>query len=167
MKLHITSLLLMTTLMTTAQNGRATTIKKTFSRSTEVGIDIAADPAIVWALLTNAEDFPRWNSTVLSIEGDIKTGQKILLKSYLDPSRTFKIKVKEMQPGQKMVWGDGLGKRTFTLKKIEGGTHFNMYEKMGNLMFPLFSSKIPDFAESFEKYAQDLKVEAESIAATK
>ncbi len=41
-----------------AQNGKATTVKKTFSRETSVSIKIQADPAIIWALLTNASDYP-------------------------------------------------------------------------------------------------------------
>lgn len=148
----------------TAQDGKARTIKKTFSRSTEVNIDINADQETVWRLLTDASNFPNWNSTVLGIEGDIKVGEKIKLKSYLDPSRTFKIKVKAMAPSERMVWGDGMGERVYTIKKSANGVNFNMYEKIGNFMFPLFANKIPDFDESFEKYAADLKQEAEKLA---
>lgn len=39
----------------TNSNGKATTIKKTFSRETSVSVDIQADPKTVWGLLTNAE----------------------------------------------------------------------------------------------------------------
>ena len=53
-----------------AQDGKATTIKKTFSGATLVRITIQADPSIVWALLTNASDYPRWNSTIISISGE-------------------------------------------------------------------------------------------------
>lgn len=145
------------------QNGKATTIKKTFSRATSVQIDIQADTATIWNLLTNATDFPRWNSTVLSIEGNIKKGEKIKLKSYLDPNRTFKIKIKEMLAEQKMVWGDMMGTRTFTLTKLANGVvAFRMHEKIDGPFFPLFASKIPSFDESFERYAADLKKEAES-----
>ena len=51
--------------------GKATTIRKTFSRETSVSTTIQADAGIVWALLTNASDYPRWNSTVVSIKGEI------------------------------------------------------------------------------------------------
>ena len=83
------------TTTTKAQNGKATTVRTTFSRQTSVSIDIKADAAIVWALLTKASDYPRWNSTVTSIEGTIAPGEKIKLKSILDAKRTFKLKVKE------------------------------------------------------------------------
>ena len=68
---------------TAAMAQKATTIKKTFSRETTVSINIEADASIVWTLLTNAADFPRWNSTIVSMEGQIKLGEKIKLKSTL------------------------------------------------------------------------------------
>ncbi len=40
-------------------NGKAVTIKKTFSRETAISIDIKADKSIIWALLTNASDYPQ------------------------------------------------------------------------------------------------------------
>lgn len=43
----------------TNQDGKATTIKETFSRETAVSINIQADPSIIWTLLTNASDFPK------------------------------------------------------------------------------------------------------------
>ena len=48
------------------QQGKAATVRKTFIRETSVSTNILADPGIVWALLTNASDYPRWNSTVVS-----------------------------------------------------------------------------------------------------
>ena len=167
MKNVITILLLMTTTSLMAQDGKATTIKKTFSRETSIQQSVDAAPAIVWALLTHAEDFARWNSTVVSLTGNITEGEKVQLVSTLDPSRTFKLKVKEMVPEQKLVWGDMLGKRTYRLEnQADGKTHFRMSEKIGGLMFPLFASKIPSFDESFEQFVVDLKREAERIQQT-
>lgn len=166
--LLITFHLFIMTMTTNAQNGVATTERKTFSRSTKVSIEINADPSVVWALLTNATDFPRWNSTVISLEGEIKEGKKIQLVSTLAPDRTFKIKVKEMQPDKMMIWGDSQGNRHFTIEKTgQGKVLFTMYEKMGSFMFPLYANKIPSFDKNFEQYAADLKKEAEAIANTK
>ena len=144
-----------------AQDGKATTVKKTFSRTTSVSIQIAAEPAMVWALLTNAQEFPNWNSTVTALEGNIATGEKIQLKSTLAPDRTFKLKVKEMIPNQMMVWGDAMGKRTYTLEESEQGTVFTMSEKIAGPLLPLFAGQIPDFDETFEQFAADLKAAVE------
>lgn len=78
-------------------NGKATTTKKTFSRVTSVSVDIQADAKKIWGLLTNAENYPKLNSTVISIDGKIALGEKIHLKSYLDPKRVFKLSVKEIE----------------------------------------------------------------------
>ncbi|TAE47832.1 MAG: SRPBCC domain-containing protein [Bacteroidetes bacterium] len=153
---------------THAQSGKALTVKKTFSRETSVSIDIQADAAIVWTLLTQAADFPRWNSTVISIEGEIGLGNTIKLKSTLDPKRVFKLKVKEFTPEKRLAWGDGQGTRVYTLTPAGNGRlTFSMSEKIGSPMFPLFSKYIPPFDASFEQFAADLKKEAEAIQNTK
>jgi uncharacterized protein YndB with AHSA1/START domain len=169
MKRLITILTIMaTTTFSNAQNGKATTVKTTFSRETSVSIDIKADPAIIWALLTNTSDYPRWNSTVTSIEGKIALGEKIKLKSTLDAKRTFKLKVKEFVPESRLVWGDGQGTRVYTLKNNGNGiVTFSMVEKIGGLMFPMYASYIPPFDQSFEQFAADLKKEAEMIQSGK
>ncbi len=167
MKLTFTILLFMTTLSTIAQSGKATTKKKTFSRETTVRIDINADASVVWALLTNASDFPRWNSTVVSVEGEIKLGDKIKLKSTLDEKRTFKLKVKELDPEKRMIWGDGKGSRVYIIAKNQNGVSFTMTEKIGGLMFPMYAKYIPPFDESFDQFAADLKKEAENISQAK
>ena len=150
------------------QEGKARTIRKTFSRETSVQTTIFADPAIVWALLTRASDFPRWNSTVTSIHGDIRQGETVELKSTLDEKRTFKLKIKEFVQEKRLVWGDSQGNRVYTIDKTNGsGILFRMSEKIGGPLFPLFASYIPPFDESFERFAADLKKEAESIQKTK
>ncbi|HMQ89905.1 MAG TPA: hypothetical protein PKB07_20040, partial [Flavilitoribacter sp.] len=89
-------------------DGKAATTKKTFSRTTSASIGINAHPGIIWALLTNASDFPRWNSTVTSIEGRIAPGETIRLKSILDEKRVFKLRVTDMTPEKAMTWQDGM-----------------------------------------------------------
>lgn len=144
--------------------GKATTVKTTFHRETTVSILIKADAAVIWALLTKASDYPRWNTTVISIEGTIAPGEKIRLKSSLDPKRTFTLKVKEFEKERRLVWGDGQGNRVYTISKNENGNIlFSMTEKIGGLMFPLYAKMIPSFDESFEQFAADLKKEAETI----
>jgi uncharacterized protein YndB with AHSA1/START domain len=146
------------------RDGKAKTLRKTFSRETSVNTAIDADPAIVWALLTHAADFPRWNSTVTSMKGEIREGGAIELKPTLDEKRTFKLKVKEFVPEKRLVWGDAMGNRVYTLERNQGGgTLFSMAEKISGPLFPLFAGSIPSFDESFERFAADLKREAETI----
>ncbi len=164
MKHALTTLMTMATATVLAQGQAARTTRTTFHRETTVSTVIKADEAIIWALLTNASDYPRWNSTVTSIQGDIALGEKIVLKSTLDAKRSFKLKVKEFQPAQKLAWGDGKGMRTYTLKNNGDGTvTFTMTERIGGLMFPMYAKYIPSFDASFNALAADLKREAELI----
>lgn len=149
------------------QMGQALTSKTMFSRETSIKVRIEADSAIVWALLTKASDFPRWNSTVVFIKGEIKQGEMIELKSTLDEKRTFKLKIKEFVAEKKLVWGDAMGNRIYTLDKESNGVLFSMSEKIGGPLFPLFAGMIPAFDESFETFSADLKKEAEMIQKTK
>jgi uncharacterized protein YndB with AHSA1/START domain len=146
------------------REGKAITMKNTFSRETSVSTTIYADPAIVWALLTHVSDIPRWNSTVTSIKGEIREGGTVELKSILDEKRTFKLKVKEFVPEKRLVWGDATGSRVYTLDQVKPAeVRFTMSEKIGGPLFPLFAGAIPSFDETFERYAADLKKEAETI----
>ncbi len=151
-----------------SRDGRATTNKTTFSRETAVSIHIQADPAIIWNLLTNAADYPRWNTTVISITGNIQKDGIIQLKSTLDEKRTFRLKVQAFEPEKRLVWGDNQGSRVYTLEKSQAGrVKFTMTEKIGGLLFPLFARFIPPFDASFEQFAADLKKEAEMIQNSK
>jgi uncharacterized protein YndB with AHSA1/START domain len=147
---------------------RANTVKTTFSRETSVAVEIKADPAIIWALLTNAADYTRWNTTIVSLEGEIKLDNVIKLRSTLDPKRTFKLKIKEMDSENRMVWGDSQGNRIYTLSNQGNGiVRVSMTEKIGGLMFPLYAKYIPPFDQAFEQFVTDLKRESESIQSTK
>ena len=43
-----------------------------FSVSCSVEVNIRARAESIWRLLTDADDFPRWNTTVVGIEGHIR-----------------------------------------------------------------------------------------------
>lgn len=146
------------------QPSKANTVKKTFSRETCVDIQVYAQPIVIWRLLTDAAGYPRWNSTVISIEGNIAPGEKIRLKPALDPKRIFKLKVKEFHAERKLVWGDAMGKRINTPgKTVDRSVTFSMTEKIDGPLFPFFGKMIPAFDKSFDQFAIDLKKEAERI----
>jgi hypothetical protein len=136
----------------------------------EVACDINAKPERIWALLTDAAGFPRWNSTVTSIEGKIALGEKLGVRVPLAPKRTFTPKVTAFTPAQGMQWSDGMapmfkGVRTFTLTQKAGGvTEFKMREEFAGIMLPLIKGSLPDFTPAFEAYATDLKRAAEGSA---
>lgn len=138
----------------------------TFRREWGVRAELSAPPARIWGLLTDATEFPRWNSTVTQIEGPIAPGQKLKVKVPIS-ERTFTPTVTTFDPEARMVWSDGAapffkGVRTFTLTPIESGrTRFEMVEVFTGLMLPMIAPSLPDFGPPFLRYAQDLKKEVE------
>ena len=135
-----------------------------------VGRSIEAPPELVWALLTDAKGYTGWNSTVVSLDGDISAGSTIHLVVKAAPDRTFDLNVSTFEAPSLMVWSDGgktfRGVRTFTLSPNSGGgTDWTMKEAFDGTMIGMIAPKLPDFTEDFETFARDLEVEAEKRAA--
>ena len=146
---------------------KATKTTSTFRMECAISVTIAADPSKIWALLTDAKDFPRWNTTVTSIEGEIAEGKALAIKVAAAGDRVFKPKVSNVEPERAMTWSDGFapmfkGVRTFTLTPKERGTEFEMKETFTGLMLPMIKGSLPDFVPIFETYAADLKRAAEA-----
>ena len=150
-------------------SGRATSTKSAFARATTIAIVINAPRQTVWALLTDAAGFPRWNSTVTKIEGTIAAGEKLRISVPIS-KRTFTPRVLDFDPPQSMVWRDGAkpmfwGIRDYTLTAPSSSTtKFTMTETIRGLMLPLAGRSLPDFGPVFERYAADLKTAAEAHA---
>lgn len=147
-------------------DGVATTSRSTFRRECAVSTSIGAPPERVWALLTDGPGFPRWNSTVTGIEGEIAPGARLALSVPVS-DRTFRVTVTEFDPPRRMVWADGRapmfrGVRVYTLEPEGAGTRFTMAETFTGLMVPLVARSLPDFAPVFERYAADLRAAAEA-----
>ena len=145
--------------------------RSTFRRECSVAVEIRAPVERVWAILTDADDMTRWNSTLTSVEGPIELGSTVAMQVPEAPERTFKPKVTRFEPNREMEWREGnsvlfLGVRTYSLTPSEDGleTAFRMTEVFSGLMLPMIGGRLPDFGPIFERYAADLKVEAERVS---
>jgi hypothetical protein len=151
----------------TTSTAKAIKTGSAFRMDCAIRTTIHAGPDTIWALLTNAAAFPRWNSTVTSIEGEIAEGHTLKVKVTASPERVFKPRVSQVEAARSMVWSDGMapmfkGVRTFTLTaNADGSTEFSMKEVLSGLMLPMIKGSLPDFAPVFETYAADLKRAAE------
>ena len=148
---------------------RFTRTNSVLAMTCRVQITIEANTQIVWTLLTDAKGFPRWNSTVTGIEGQIVEGERLTLH-VPGTNRTFTPRISGVVTARRLTWSDGLpcvfkGVRTFELEPHDdGSTDFVMEERFSGLMFALVKRMLPDFRSIFEAYAGDLKREAERIA---
>ena len=149
---------------------KATKTGSAFRMECAIRTRIRATPERIWALLTDAAAFPRWNSTVTSIEGEIAEGRTLTLRVPSAPGRVFKPKVSGVEAARSMTWSDGVapifkGVRTFTLAPDDDGTTaFSMREEFSGLMLPMIKGSLPDFVPVFEAYAEDLRRAAEAGA---
>ena len=69
---------------------------------------IQAAPATIWAILTDAPGYPKWDSGVLRVDGRIAPGETLKLVSEANPKRTFSLKVTEFRPDERMTWEGGM-----------------------------------------------------------
>jgi len=145
---------------------KVTQTRGVFSMVCGVDVNIRAGAEAIWAILTDAKAFPDWNSTVTSVEGQIREGETLRLR-VPGTDRTFSPKVSGVVPCERMTWTGGFspvfkGVRTFELRpRNDGSTDFAMTERFWGLMLPMLKGSLPDFGPVFERYASDLKHEAE------
>ena len=130
---------------------------------------IAASPDAVWAVLADGSSWSEWNPTIISFEGTIALGEKVKLVSTVNPKRAFSLNVVEMVAPKRMVWSDGMplglfkGVRTYELTPTDGGgTEFTMEESYSGILAGMITKTIPDMTESFEQFADGLKVAVEA-----
>jgi hypothetical protein len=139
------------------------------SMTTAVTINIQAPPEVVWGILTDARGFLRWNSTVSGIDGEIRDGSRLRIHAP-GTKRTFTPTTSDLVPNRRMTWSGGpagifKGVRTFDLEAVaDGSTTFTMRERFSGLMFALTKRSLPDFDPIFQRYATDLRDEAERVA---
>lgn len=137
-----------------------------FWMTCRVALDIQAPAARIWSLLTDAERFPTWNSTITRVEGPIREGGRLRVH-VPGTARTFTPTVSGVVAEARMTWTGGFapvfkGVRTFELEAGDGGsTRFAMEERFSGLLLPFVKGSMPDFGPVFERYANDLKHEAE------
>jgi hypothetical protein len=100
------------------------------------------------------------------VEGQIREGAQLRVR-VPGTDRVFTPRVSDVVPDQRMSWTGGLspvfkGVRTFELRsRPDGSTDFMMEERFSGLMLPLVRRSMPDFGPVFERYASDLKHQAE------
>jgi hypothetical protein len=149
-----------------AADGKATRTRTDDALDYSVATFIAAEPRVVWGVLTDAPSFTKWNTTLSKLDGEIAKDKKIELISKIAPDRTFSLKVSEFDAPRQMVWEDGnsmfLGVRHFTLLEKDGGTVLAMSETYSGLFLGSAEKKMPDFTQNFETFAADVKREAEA-----
>jgi hypothetical protein len=129
---------------------------------------IHAAPEAIWNILTDAAEYPTWNTTVDRVDGRIAPGETVTVHAKISPGRSFPVKVATFDAPHRMVWSSGMplglfkGERTFELHASDSDTvNFSMTETYTGLMAPLITKSIPDLQPAFDEFAACLKARAE------
>lgn len=98
-------------------------------RKLETEIEVNADPATVWAILTDFEQYPNWNPFVRSIAGELKEGSTLTvhIKPEGGMGMTLTPQVVAAETNKRFGW-----KGKFGLKGIFDGHHEFIVEGNGN-----------------------------------
>jgi len=110
-------------------------------------IEINAPVEKVWAVLTDFNNYPKWNPFIISIDGDIKEGKqfKVILQQPDSKPMTFKPICLKLEKNKEFRWLGHLfiaglfdGEHIFELQALnDGKTRFIQKENFKGLLVPL------------------------------
>lgn len=135
-------------------------------------ITIEAAPKRVWEVLTAFEQYPNWNPFIKSIEGQVRAGEKIIVR--LEPpgakGMTFKPKVLTFDKNKEFKWMGRLffpglfdGEHRFELiDNGNGTTTFVHAERFSGILVRMLSNMLDgSTVNGFRAMNEQLKKEAE------
>ena len=115
---------------------------------------INARNSTVWEIITDGGNYTVWDSGINRIDGELRNGGTIRVRTRTGGNRTFRLRVRQI-PGKVMTWTRGAplglfeGVLTFTLTPHGGMTHLHVREEFpGPLLGPLRKT-IPDLEQAF------------------
>lgn len=152
-------------------------------------IEINASASVVWSILTDFDDFSRWNPFIRKISGKLQEGSQIevfikplKISDFLGSKNVgfckppnsngmkFKPKILTYDPERELKWLGNLlipklfdGEHSLIINKInENKVLFIQKERFSGLFVPFFFGTLKDTESGFERMNQALKEEAEN-----
>jgi len=135
-------------------------------------ITIDAAPEVVWGVLTDLNRYPDWNPFVVSSEGTVQVGSKLVNRMVTPGGRAMTIKptVTAVEEGRVYEWLGHLlvpgifdGRHRFEIEPTATGTHFKQMEFFtGALVRPLRKMIDGSTHDGFIAFNDAIKARAES-----
>ena len=132
---------------------------------------IEADPATVWSMLTDLEQYAGWNPFLVEASGVAEPGQKLRVTLSPPGGRpiTLKPRVTEVVPGRVLEWWGHLGLRgifdgrhRFEVHPSATGTRLVQRETFTGLLVPFLAKSLDGpTAEGFALMNDALRARAE------
>ena len=133
----------------------------------KTSITINAGKEEIWKVLTDFESYPKWNSFIKSVSGEVNVGNQIVIQLQ---GMTFKPNVLTYKENTEVkwlghLWFKGLfdGEHAFKLTDNGNGTtHFEQSERFTGILVKLFSKSLDsDTKNGFEQMNKELKSRCE------
>ena len=144
------------------------------ARVIEKSVDIDADAATVWRVLSNLEGFHAWNPFMTTASGELKVGARPKITMTLPDAKpmSFSPKVLEVVDNSKVRWLGKVGIRglfdgehTLSIEpRAGGGVRFVNHEKFGGLLVPFMGKTLQKAEGAFDAMNQALKARAEQAS---
>lgn len=138
-------------------------------KSSEAETLILAGAGTVWDILTDAGNYPVWDSGITAVSGAIRHDGRIRIRTRGGGKRTFRLRVHQI-PGRLMGWSGGLPLgllkvvRTFTLTDLTGITHLTIRDTASGPLSGLVRKTMPGSDPAITGYVAAVKFRAELIS---
>jgi uncharacterized protein YndB with AHSA1/START domain len=130
---------------------------------------INAHASTVWNVITDAGNLTVWESGITTIDGELKHGAKIRIRTTAGGKRTFRFQVRQL-PREVMTWTGGLPfgllkrTRTFTLTPEKTLTRLRVTEELKGPLTVLDRKTSAEMMQALSDYVSATKSRAELFA---
>lgn len=144
----------------------------------DTDILIDAEPAAVWAALTDRDRYHEWNPFIRRMDGDLSMGSRLTVEIGAPGQRTMRFRptVTALEPERQLAWVGRLvvrgildGEHSFTLHPVDGGRRTRLVhsERFSGLLVRVARRMLDDTASGFEHFNTALKDRVEAPVGAK
>lgn len=141
----------------------------------EMALDIAAPAPRVWAILTDFAAYPQWNPFLLSVEGRLRRGARLVARVAPpgQPAILVHLRLKRVRPPQELCWrghvlAPGLldGEQAFAITPLDDQhCRFHHVERLSGVLAPMLTAGVQLTTQAgVEAMGHALKARAEAPA---
>lgn len=129
---------------------------------------INARNSTVWDIITDAGNYPVWDSGITHIQGELLNGGAIRVRTTMSGKRMFFLRVEQI-PGEVMTWTARLplglfkGVLTFTLTPVGVMTRLRVRGESRGPLRSVVLTALPGMAETLANYVRAVQKRAEIV----